>query len=160
MLATVPKAVPATTRVPASPAMSTSQLGTSPELSLGADALSAVAQFMAESRVLEEMAAAYMAADELAREAEEAEAAAAADADAAASAEAKKKAREEKKAKELSMQVFPEQWGMSQFWNDENTARTLAEECVAQAKGGTIALISSPSVFLMLKVSSAQDLAQ
>lgn len=127
MLAT---AIPSSAARP--PASTQPALGTSPEVSLSADALNAVAQFMAESQVLEEMAAAYMAADELARE-EEAE-------------------EKEKANSALSMQVFPEQWGMSQFWNDAATAQTLADECLKQANGGTIVLISSPSVFLALKV--------
>lgn len=105
-------------------------LGSSPEVGLSAAALSALSQFMAESQALEEMAAAYAAADE-----------AAADAD-----------------KAWSMDAFPELWGMSQFWNDEDTARKLARECVAEANGGTIVLISSPSVFLMLKVSPRNNL--
>lgn len=118
----------ATASVPA-PA---SALSSSPEVGLSAAALSALSQFMVESRALEEMAAAYSAAAEL-----EAQAAAAEKAEA---------------EKAWSMQAFPEQWGMSQFWNDEETARTLANECVAQAGGGTIVCVSSPSVFLMLKV--------
>ncbi|BEI82244.1 hypothetical protein CcaverHIS002_0301120 [Cutaneotrichosporon cavernicola] len=96
-------------------------LGSSPEVGLSSAAVSALAQFMADSQALEEMAAAYTAADNLSAD------------------------------KEWSMDAFPELWGMSQFWNDENTARKLARECVSQAKGGTIVLISSPSVFLMLK---------
>ncbi|CAK9783649.1 hypothetical protein CC85DRAFT_312231 [Cutaneotrichosporon oleaginosum] len=101
-------------------------LSSSPEVGLSAAALAALSQFMVESQALEEMAAAYAAADELA-------------------------AAEAKGDKPWSMEAFPEQWGMSQFWNDEETARRLARECVAQANGGTIVLISSPSVFLMLK---------
>lgn len=103
-------------------------LASSPEVGLSAAALSALSSFMADQRALEEMAAAYAAADEL-------------------------NAADEKAEKGWSMEAFPELWGMSQFWNDEKTARTLARECVAQAKGGAIVLISSPSVFLMLKVS-------
>ncbi|TXT07269.1 hypothetical protein VHUM_03439 [Vanrija humicola] len=50
------------------------------------------------------------------------------------------------------MDLFPEEWGMSQFWNDEATATALAAEAAAQAgSDGLIVSISSPSTFLALK---------
>lgn len=61
-------------------------------------------------------------------------------------------ARDNDKAAELSMDRFPEKWGLSQFWNDEGTAQALAQEAVDEADGGLIVCISSPSTFLALKV--------
>lgn len=55
----------------------------------------------------------------------------------------------------LSMDLFPEEWGMSQFWNDEETAAAIAAEAAVQAgPEGLIVAISSPSTFLALKVCS------
>ncbi|WOO84425.1 EEF1A lysine methyltransferase 1 [Vanrija pseudolonga] len=52
----------------------------------------------------------------------------------------------------LSMDLFPEEWGMSQFWNDEASAAALAAEAAVQAgPDGLIVAISSPSTFLALK---------
>lgn len=135
--------MPATVSAPSQTQTLQDQLSTSPEVGMSAAALAALQTFMAESQALEEMAAAYLAASELEAEAK---------AEAAADAE---KAEAEKKDKSL-MDAFPEQWGMSQFWNDEDTARRLAREAVDQANGGTIVCVSSPSVFLMLKVSTSR----
>ncbi|KAL1406851.1 Protein-lysine N-methyltransferase efm5 [Vanrija albida] len=51
----------------------------------------------------------------------------------------------------LSMDLFPEEWGMSQFWNDEASAAAIAAEAASAAGDGTIVCISSPSTFLALK---------
>lgn len=45
-----------------------------------------------------------------------------------------------------------EDWGLSQFWYSEDTARRLAEELVCEAgDGGRIACVSAPSVYQKLK---------
>jgi hypothetical protein len=52
----------------------------------------------------------------------------------------------------LSMSAFTEDWNASQFWYDDATASTLAEQlldgAIAHSK---IAVVSAPSVFLQLK---------
>lgn len=47
---------------------------------------------------------------------------------------------------------FEENWNMSQFWYTEETAKRLAEGCVKSAgSNGSIACVSTPTVFRMLK---------
>ncbi|KAI9593101.1 N(6)-adenine-specific DNA methyltransferase 2 [Syncephalis fuscata] len=52
----------------------------------------------------------------------------------------------------FSIELFKEDWQLSQFWYDDDTARKLAQEAVKQAGDGQlIVCISAPSVFIMLK---------
>ncbi|ESO01522.1 hypothetical protein HELRODRAFT_157178 [Helobdella robusta] len=45
-----------------------------------------------------------------------------------------------------------EDWQLSQFWYDEGTARTLANECISSVgENGRVAFISSPTIFAKLK---------
>ncbi|KAK7077065.1 EEF1A lysine methyltransferase 1, partial [Halocaridina rubra] len=47
---------------------------------------------------------------------------------------------------------FDEDWNLSQFWYDEDTAKSLARECLrAVGSGGSIACISSPTLYRTLK---------
>ncbi|XP_028847630.1 EEF1A lysine methyltransferase 1 [Denticeps clupeoides] len=51
-----------------------------------------------------------------------------------------------------SVGAVQEDWRMSQFWYDDETAKRLAEEIIQQAgKGGRIACLSSPSVYQRVK---------
>ncbi|KAL2081100.1 hypothetical protein ACEWY4_022953 [Coilia grayii] len=51
-----------------------------------------------------------------------------------------------------SVGAVEEDWGMSQFWYNEETATRLAEEAIQQAgKGGRIACLSCPSVYQRLR---------
>lgn len=52
----------------------------------------------------------------------------------------------------LSMRAFTEDWNASQFWYDDATASTLAEQLLDGATADSkIAVVSAPSVFLQLK---------
>ncbi|XP_048095230.1 LOW QUALITY PROTEIN: EEF1A lysine methyltransferase 1 [Alosa alosa] len=52
-----------------------------------------------------------------------------------------------------------EDWGMSQFWYNEETALRLAEEAIQQAgKGGRIACLSCPSVYQRLKKNDLEGI--
>ncbi|CAM9885295.1 unnamed protein product [Phaeothamnion confervicola] len=42
--------------------------------------------------------------------------------------------------------LVSENFGLSQFWYDDNTQRTLATELLAEARGGKIAILSAPSL--------------
>lgn len=54
--------------------------------------------------------------------------------------------------KPLSMSAFAEDWNASQFWYDDATATTLAEQLLDGANSSTrIAVVSAPSAFLQLK---------
>lgn len=54
--------------------------------------------------------------------------------------------------KQFSVGAIKEDWGLSQFWYSEETARRLAEELVHEAgEGGRIACVSAPSVYQKLK---------
>ncbi|KAI8810062.1 putative N6-adenine methyltransferase-domain-containing protein [Cladochytrium replicatum] len=59
----------------------------------------------------------------------------------------------ENEAKLLTqMSIFKEDWQLSQFWYDEDTAQKLAQEAIANTpEGGWIACISSPTAFVELK---------
>eukprot|EP00744_Colponema_vietnamica_P006486 GILI01009415.1.p1 GENE.GILI01009415.1~~GILI01009415.1.p1 ORF type:complete len:249 (+),score=73.77 GILI01009415.1:24-749(+) len=46
--------------------------------------------------------------------------------------------------------LFAEDWNLSQFWYDRETADALARQAVAASKGGPIACVSSPSIFRSL----------
>ncbi|KAK8724616.1 hypothetical protein OTU49_011175 [Cherax quadricarinatus] len=49
-------------------------------------------------------------------------------------------------------EFFEENWNMSQFWYSEETAKSLAEECLrAAGNHGSIACVSSPTLYRMLK---------
>ncbi|KAJ1529995.1 EEF1A lysine methyltransferase 1 [Nowakowskiella sp. JEL0078] len=51
-----------------------------------------------------------------------------------------------------SMDVFKEDWQLSQFWYDDDTANTLANEAIANTpEGGWIACLSSPTAFVQLE---------
>jgi len=49
-----------------------------------------------------------------------------------------------------SMDLFPEDWQLSQFWYDEETSDTLAREAISETTGLIICLCS-PTVFVKLK---------
>lgn len=52
----------------------------------------------------------------------------------------------------LTMDAFAEDWNESQFWYEEATARTLAEELLkGVGTEATIGVVSAPSVFIQLK---------
>ncbi|CDO91910.1 unnamed protein product [Kluyveromyces dobzhanskii CBS 2104] len=54
----------------------------------------------------------------------------------------------EKKRREQGMELFKEDWQLSQFWYDEDTAATLADALLGGADENTvIAIISAPSVY-------------
>lgn len=56
---------------------------------------------------------------------------------------------------ELEIADFKEDWQLSQFWYDDETATKLAKEAIRIApKGGIICCISSPSAFMKLRVST------
>ncbi|KAJ3057022.1 EEF1A lysine methyltransferase 1 [Rhizophlyctis rosea] len=52
----------------------------------------------------------------------------------------------------LSMDDFNEDWQLSQFWYDEETAEKLAQEAIRQTKeGDAIVCVSAPTAFVSLK---------
>ncbi|CAL1581655.1 unnamed protein product [Knipowitschia caucasica] len=52
----------------------------------------------------------------------------------------------------ITVGAVEEDWGLSQFWYSEDTARRLAQELVQQAgPGGRVACVSAPSVYQALK---------
>ncbi|KAI9884860.1 MAG: DASH complex subunit dam1 [Watsoniomyces obsoletus] len=52
----------------------------------------------------------------------------------------------------ISMEAFAEDWNASQFWYDDATATTLAEQLLDEAnQHSCIAVVSAPSVFVKLK---------
>jgi hypothetical protein len=52
----------------------------------------------------------------------------------------------------LSMDAFTEDWNVSQFWYDDETATTLARQLLDGATDDTkIAVVSAPSAFIQLK---------
>ncbi|XP_075993975.1 EEF1A lysine methyltransferase 1 [Genypterus blacodes] len=52
----------------------------------------------------------------------------------------------------FSLGAMEEDWGMSQFWYNDETATRLAEELIHEAgEGGRIACVSAPSVYQKLK---------
>lgn len=54
-----------------------------------------------------------------------------------------------------------ENWQLSQFWYDDNTARTLAEEVIREANGGRIACLCAPTLYKeLLKLELAVDCKQ
>ncbi|GAB7337465.1 hypothetical protein MBLNU457_g2800t1 [Dothideomycetes sp. NU457] len=58
----------------------------------------------------------------------------------------------------ISIQAFTEDWNLSQFWFDDDTARTLAEQLLEGAGPDTnIAVVSAPSVFVAIKHLLADD---
>jgi len=59
----------------------------------------------------------------------------------------------------LSMDVFEENWNESQFWYNERTATTLAEQMLHGATDETrIAVISTPSTYIALRNLLQNDL--
>jgi hypothetical protein len=55
---------------------------------------------------------------------------------------------------EGDINLFPENWQLSQFWYDDATATTLAEEILRMTcPTSKIGCISTPTVFCKLKVS-------
>ena len=50
------------------------------------------------------------------------------------------------------MNIFSEDWNLSQFWYSEETSKTLARECLrCVGPNGSIACISAPSVYVAIK---------
>ena len=50
------------------------------------------------------------------------------------------------------MNIFSEDWNLSQFWYSEETSKTLAKECLrCVGPNGSIACISAPSVYVAIK---------
>ncbi|KAJ0070637.1 hypothetical protein NL108_017141 [Boleophthalmus pectinirostris] len=64
---------------------------------------------------------------------------------------------------QFAVGALGEDWGLSQFWYSEDTARQLAEELVQEAgPGGRIACVSAPSVYQKLKqgvVAGSEDVS-
>ncbi|KAF9415254.1 EEF1A lysine methyltransferase 1 [Podila epigama] len=53
---------------------------------------------------------------------------------------------------DVDMDLFTENWQLSQFWYNDDTAKALAQESLDNTKDGAIiACISSPSAFLALR---------
>ena len=47
---------------------------------------------------------------------------------------------------------WDEDWGLSQFWYDDDTANSLARECVrVVGEGGTVACISAPTLYIAIR---------
>ena len=62
------------------------------------------------------------------------------------------KAQIEQVSSAKSMECFQEDWNLSQFWYDEDTAFNLAKVLVKMAgKDGKIACISAPTAFVAIK---------
>jgi len=59
-----------------------------------------------------------------------------------------KQKKEDEKALEPT---FEEDWNLSQFWYDDETADTIAKEAMKLANGDNIACVSTPSIFRALK---------
>ncbi len=54
--------------------------------------------------------------------------------------------------KDLDINAFAEDWNLSQFWYDADTAKTYADECMrAAGEAGSIACISAPSVYFAIR---------
>ena len=50
------------------------------------------------------------------------------------------------------MNIFSEDWNLSQFWYSEETSKALAKECLrCVGPNGSIACISAPSVYVAIK---------
>ncbi|KAL2134615.1 hypothetical protein VTI74DRAFT_11357 [Chaetomium olivicolor] len=99
------------------------------ELTLSASTLDALKAFYAERDAREQQFAKLQA------QAEEQHASAAA-----------------REAKQLSMDVFGEDWNESQFWYSDETASLLAKQLLDGATADmTIGVVSAPSVFVQLK---------
>ncbi|XP_033843487.1 EEF1A lysine methyltransferase 1 [Periophthalmus magnuspinnatus] len=66
-------------------------------------------------------------------------------------------------AQQFVVGALEEDWGLSQFWYSEDTARQLAEELVQEVgPGGRIACVSAPSVYQKLKqgvVAGSEDVS-
>ncbi|KAK8222072.1 Protein-lysine N-methyltransferase efm5 [Zalaria obscura] len=64
----------------------------------------------------------------------------------------KTKAEDDYDSKQLSMELFTEDWNASQFWYNDKTAVTLAEQLLDGATSETsIAVVSAPSVYIQLR---------
>ncbi|XP_074841415.1 EEF1A lysine methyltransferase 1 [Carettochelys insculpta] len=60
--------------------------------------------------------------------------------------------------KRYSVGSIEEDWQLSQFWYDDETALCLANEAIlAAGRGGRIACVSSPSVYQKLKEQDGKD---
>ncbi|GBG67416.1 hypothetical protein CBR_g551 [Chara braunii] len=59
----------------------------------------------------------------------------------------------DQKQEEDEEELFRENWGLSQFWYDEQTCKRVAEEVMARSDGGKtgIACVSCPSLFRELR---------
>lgn len=58
----------------------------------------------------------------------------------------------------LSMDLFSEDWNVSQFWYTDDTARTLAHQLLYNATDeSAIAVVSAPSVYVALRNILAED---
>ncbi|CAB4413760.1 unnamed protein product [Rhizophagus irregularis] len=59
---------------------------------------------------------------------------------------------EQNEENEVNMELFKEDWQLSQFWYDEETSNTLAQEALANTSPDSrIACISTPTAFVKLK---------
>ena len=58
----------------------------------------------------------------------------------------------------LSMDLFGEDWNVSQFWYTDETARTLAQQLLDGAdENSAIAVVSAPSVYVQLRNILAEE---
>nr|AHZ08394.1 N-6 adenine-specific DNA methyltransferase 2 [Nilaparvata lugens] len=65
---------------------------------------------------------------------------------------------EESESNLVNISNFDENWQLSQFWYDEETANTLAEEaCRAAECTGRVALISCPTLYSLVKNSKSRN---
>ncbi|KAK5126255.1 hypothetical protein LTR85_010490 [Meristemomyces frigidus] len=70
----------------------------------------------------------------------------------------KAKAEHDFEAGKLSMDVFGEDWNISQFWYTDDTARTLARQLLDGVKADScIAIVSAPSVYIALRNILSED---
>lgn len=79
-----------------------------------------------------------------------------------AAAQEKERLAAEEQAQPLSMELFTEDWGKSQFWYKDETANLYARQLLEGAtEDMTIAIVSTPSVFVALKnILNAADASQ
>ncbi|XP_053166166.1 EEF1A lysine methyltransferase 1 isoform X3 [Hemicordylus capensis] len=62
------------------------------------------------------------------------------------------------KINNYSLGSIEENWQLSQFWYDTDTALCLADEAIrAAGKGGRIACVSAPSIYQKLKEQASKD---
>ncbi|KAJ3346482.1 EEF1A lysine methyltransferase 1, partial [Entophlyctis luteolus] len=72
----------------------------------------------------------------------------------------RRRAEERAQLSDLSMQLFSEDWQLSQFWYDDHTASHLATHAIAASpiRDGRLACVSAPTVFVeIMKTDNRPD---